>query len=146
MIEVIPSKESDMERFENDTDLSNKSISDAITFSRKHPDFRTIFTLWDTDTHSVVAFIGMNLIVNGVYEFYVIKSKQASQKALEMWKEIDYALSSFFETKIIHRAQIAVSVENEKYIKFLERFKFLPEGVMKNYYGDGKDQMLLARV
>lgn len=144
MIEVKPIRLDDVDFFDNDSSLSIDEIKSAITFSLKHPEFRTMFSLWDGDI--VVAIIGMNLVVKGVFEFYVIKSKYIASKALEVWKEIDFALDSFFSTKLIHRAQLAVSVDNQKYIKFLERFKFFPEGVMKNYYGDGKDQMLLARV
>lgn len=144
MIEVKPAKIDDMDYFENDCGLENFEIKEAIICALQYPNFRTMFTLWEGE--KVVAFIGMNLIVNGVYEFYVLKSKYIASKALEVWREIDFALDSFFNTKLIHRAQIAVSVENVKYIKFLERFKFFPEGIMKNYYGDGKDQMLLARI
>lgn len=144
MIEVKPCKIDDLEYFDNDSGLSKEDIKNAILFSNEHKEFRTMFSLWDEDI--VVSIIGMNVIVKGVFEFYVIKSKHTSSKALEMWKEIDFALDSFFSTNLMHRAQIAVSIDNTKYIKFLERFKFFPEGIMKNYYGDGKDQMLLARI
>ncbi len=145
MIEVTIAKEEDMEFFENDSGIADSYIIGSIVCAKEHPNFRTIFSVWDTERRIILAIVGMNLIVSGVYEFYVLKSKHIGDNAVGVWKEIKFALDSFFNGKLMHRAQIAVNISNKKYIKFMDYIGFKFEGIMKNYHGDGIDHALLAR-
>lgn len=129
-------------RVEDRSVLSPVSARDRlVAFYATHPSF----SLWCDEMY--ICSGGAVLPWKGVGDGWMIMGKEPLENhGKALLKNGRLVLKILHDHFGVERAQCAVQVEQDKWIRFSEALGFKTEGLMSKYGPDGKDYLMMARV
>lgn len=97
------------------------------------------------DNQGIVGIGGCSMVFPGVAEFWSLLGEGIYRCPKDFSLAIGDSIEELFESLELNRGQAHVREGYEKGEKWLERFGFVREGLMKNYLGAGVHAHLYAR-
>lgn len=88
---------------------------------------------------------GVRQVNAKTYEAWALLSKNAAKYSKGIIKAIELFIKNMFEGDVADRFQATVRMNFAAGHRFARVFKFVPEGILKNY-AYGEDYMLYARI
>jgi hypothetical protein len=142
MMKIIPFEIEHFDRMEL-MERTWQRRQDRPMFAR-YPKLGPAYTLLTGDKPIICA--GVAILGPGVGEAWALISKHLPDHPLSVYKGVKRVLEAIIDKQHLHRVQAVVKEDDQTSVRWIERLRFVREGILRQFGPDKTDYVIYGRI